>query len=321
MARAVASGGKAFYTTPIKALSNQKFHDLVERHGRDGGRAADRRQRHQRRRPDRGDDHRGAAQHDLQPVAGARRPALRRARRGALPAGRLPGPVWEEVIIHLPPEVRLVCLSATVSNASELAEWISTVRGPTTTVLETERPIELANLYMVGERGGEQAVTDPDPGRRPAQPRRRPVRRGGPSSRTRAAATAVVHPPPARGHRPACASASCCRRSTSSSAGPPATTRCRPASTPGCGSPSTRSDGASARSSRATWPPSATTTSPSSATTGSGRARGGPGRAPRRDGARRSRRRSRPASWTDWSRSCSPPRPSPSASTCRPAPW
>ncbi len=46
------------------------------------------------------------------------------------------GPVWEEVMVHLPPEVRLVCLSATVSNASELAEWISTVRGPTGHVVE-----------------------------------------------------------------------------------------------------------------------------------------------------------------------------------------
>ena len=40
------------------------------------------------------------------------------------------GPVWEEVIIHLPQHVRLVCLSATVSNADELADWITTVRGP-----------------------------------------------------------------------------------------------------------------------------------------------------------------------------------------------
>ena len=42
------------------------------------------------------------------------------------------GPVWEEVIIHLPPEVDLVCLSATVSNAEEFADWITTVRGRAT---------------------------------------------------------------------------------------------------------------------------------------------------------------------------------------------
>ncbi|MEZ5250963.1 MAG: hypothetical protein R2713_17645 [Ilumatobacteraceae bacterium] len=44
------------------------------------------------------------------------------------------GPVWEEVIIHLPAWVRLVCLSATVSNAQELTDWIQTVRGPTAVV-------------------------------------------------------------------------------------------------------------------------------------------------------------------------------------------
>ena len=62
------------------------------------------------------------------------------------------GPVWEEVIIHLPAPVRLVCLSATVSNAEELADWISTVRGPTTAVIEERRPVELVNLYLVGDR-------------------------------------------------------------------------------------------------------------------------------------------------------------------------
>ena len=49
------------------------------------------------------------------------------------------GPVWEEVIIHAPPGVKLVCLSATVSNAAELSSWISDVRGPTTTVVEGDR--------------------------------------------------------------------------------------------------------------------------------------------------------------------------------------
>ena len=51
------------------------------------------------------------------------------------------GPVWEEVIIQLDPEVQLVCLSATVSNADEVGEWLSTVRGRTDVVVETTRPI------------------------------------------------------------------------------------------------------------------------------------------------------------------------------------
>ena len=60
------------------------------------------------------------------------------------------GPVWEEVIIHVPPTVDLVCLSATVSNADELADWMTTVRGPTAAVVEQKRPVRLENLYMVG---------------------------------------------------------------------------------------------------------------------------------------------------------------------------
>ena len=49
-----------------------------------------------------------------------------------------------------------MCLSATVSNATELAEWIGTVRGPTATVLETERPVKLDNLYLVEDKSAEQ---------------------------------------------------------------------------------------------------------------------------------------------------------------------
>ena len=66
------------------------------------------------------------------------------------------GPVWEEVIIHLPAPIRLVCLSATVSNADELATWIETVRGPTTVVVETRRPVRLDDHYLVGDRTNDQ---------------------------------------------------------------------------------------------------------------------------------------------------------------------
>ena len=59
------------------------------------------------------------------------------------------GPVWEEVIIQLDPEVQLVCLSATVSNADEVGEWLSTVRGRTDVVVETTRPIELVNHFAL----------------------------------------------------------------------------------------------------------------------------------------------------------------------------
>ena len=66
---------------------------------------------------------------------------------------RYRGAVWEEVIVHLPLEIDLVCLSATVSNAEEFAAWIETVRGATTAIIEERRPIALRHRYLIGERG------------------------------------------------------------------------------------------------------------------------------------------------------------------------
>ena len=48
--------------------------------------------------------------------------------------------------------MRLVCLSATVSNATELADWISTVRGPTSVIVEDRRPVRLDNLFLIGDK-------------------------------------------------------------------------------------------------------------------------------------------------------------------------
>jgi len=155
VARALAEGGKAFYTTPIKALSNQKFADLARRHGaRNVGLLT-------------GDNSiNGDAPvvvmttEVLRNMIYAGSPALTGLRFVVLDEvhylqDAYRGPVWEEVIIHLPAEVRLVCLSATVSNAEEVAEWLETVRGPTTLVLEEQRPVELRNLYLVGDRQSE----------------------------------------------------------------------------------------------------------------------------------------------------------------------
>src|SRR4029077_5375517 len=71
------------------------------------------------------------------------------------------GPVWEEVIIHSPPEGDLVCLSATVSNAEELADWIATVRGETNTVIEDHRPVELHDLYLLGDKSSDRLLLMP----------------------------------------------------------------------------------------------------------------------------------------------------------------
>jgi ATP-dependent RNA helicase HelY len=152
---ALAAGGKAFYTTPIKALSNQKFADLSERLGpaRVGLLTGD-----------------NAVRADapvvvmttevLRNMIYAESPALDRLHVVVLDEvhylqDAYRGSVWEEVIIGLPANVRLVALSATISNAPELGEWIGAVRGPTGTVVETERPIELQPLYLVGDRNSD----------------------------------------------------------------------------------------------------------------------------------------------------------------------
>ena len=146
------SGRRAFYTAPLKALSNQKFRDLRACYGPGnvglltGDNAVD-----------------GDAQtvvmttEVLRNMIYAGSPAL--VNLGLVVLDEVHflqdayrGPVWEEVIIHLPDHIRLICLSATVSNSAELAAWIETVRGPTMSVVETRRPVRLDDHYFVGDR-------------------------------------------------------------------------------------------------------------------------------------------------------------------------
>ncbi len=152
VARALAEGGKAFYTTPLKALSNQKYGDLVARHGADkvGLLTGD-----------------NSINGDA-PVVVMTTEVLRNMIYAASPTlhglrwvvldevhflqDAYRGPVWEEVIIHAPRDIGLVCLSATVSNAEDLAAWVGTVRGAALAVIEEHRPVELRNLYLVGDR-------------------------------------------------------------------------------------------------------------------------------------------------------------------------
>src|SRR6185437_10389600 len=54
-------------------------------------------------------------------------------------ADRSRGAVWEEVIIHLPESVRVVALSATVSNAEEFGDWLAQVRGGTEVIVDEHR--------------------------------------------------------------------------------------------------------------------------------------------------------------------------------------
>jgi ATP-dependent RNA helicase HelY len=153
---AVADGKRAFYTAPIKALSNQKYHDLVERLGPQqvGLLTGD--------NTINGDAPVVVMTTEvLRNMIYARSPGLRDLTVVVLDEVHFlqdtyRGPVWEEVIVHLPLQVKLVCLSATVSNAAELADWISTVRGPTKAVLEDRRPVRLDNLYLIGDKTHER---------------------------------------------------------------------------------------------------------------------------------------------------------------------
>lgn len=145
---ALTQGRKAFYTTPIKALSNQKYGDLVRRHGADNV---------------------GLLTGDTTvngdaPVVVMTTEVLRNmlyAGSSTLDglafvvmdevhylADRFRGPVWEEVIIHLPDDVQLVSLSATVSNAEEFGDWLTMVRGDTAVVVSELRPVPLWQHVM-----------------------------------------------------------------------------------------------------------------------------------------------------------------------------
>ncbi|MFN2517930.1 MAG: DEAD/DEAH box helicase [Jatrophihabitantaceae bacterium] len=149
---ALASGQKCFYTTPIKALSNQKYHDLLARHG-----------------PERvglltGDNSINAGAPIVVMTTEVLRNMLYVASTSLTDLGyvvmdevhylgdRFRGAVWEEVIIHLPASVRLVSLSATVSNAEEFGDWLVSVRGQTAVIVHEQRPVPLWQHLLVGDR-------------------------------------------------------------------------------------------------------------------------------------------------------------------------
>ncbi|HXR45133.1 MAG TPA: DEAD/DEAH box helicase, partial [Pseudolysinimonas sp.] len=149
VARARAEGGKVFYTTPLKALSNQKYSELVAEHGAASV---------------------GLLTGDTNVNSSARvvvmtTEVLRNMLYADSPllhdlayvvmdevhylADRFRGAVWEEVIIHLPQAVRLVSLSATVSNAEEFGDWLQAVRGDTDVIVSEERPVPLEQHVLV----------------------------------------------------------------------------------------------------------------------------------------------------------------------------
>jgi ATP-dependent RNA helicase HelY len=149
---ALAQGRKCFYTTPIKALSNQKYADLVTRHGLEAVGLLT------------GDT---SINGDAAVVVMTTEVLRNMLYSGSSTldglayvvldevhylADRFRGAVWEEVILNLPDSVRLIGLSATVSNAEEFGEWLLDVRGEGAVVLDEHRPVPLWQHMMVGSR-------------------------------------------------------------------------------------------------------------------------------------------------------------------------
>jgi ATP-dependent RNA helicase HelY len=140
---------KVFYTTPMKALSNQKFSELTAEHGADKIGLLT------------GDSNINSSARVvvmttevLRNMLYADSPLLRDLAYVVMDevhylADRFRGAVWEEVIIHLPQEVRMVSLSATVSNAEEFGDWLQAVRGDTDVIVSEERPVPLEQHVLV----------------------------------------------------------------------------------------------------------------------------------------------------------------------------
>lgn len=144
---------RTFYTTPLKALSNQKYHELCELYGtqRVGLLTGD------------------TSINRTAPVVVMTTEVLRNmlltesdqlTSLGLVVLDEVHylqdpfrGGVWEEVLILTPAPVRFVALSATIGNADFLGAWLSEVRGPTTVVIERTRPIVLHNHLAVMKRG------------------------------------------------------------------------------------------------------------------------------------------------------------------------
>lgn len=142
-----APTGRVFYTTPMKALSNQKFRELQAVYGDDAGLLTgdtsirgDARVVVMTTEVLRNMLYEGRDLSDLEHVVMDEVHYL---------ADRFRGAVWEEVIIHLPRHVRMVSLSATVSNAEEFGAWLQAVRGETSVVLSEHRPVPLDGHVLV----------------------------------------------------------------------------------------------------------------------------------------------------------------------------
>jgi superfamily II RNA helicase len=155
--RAIERGQRVFYTTPLKALSNQKFRDLGNMLGEErvGLLTGD-----------------TSINRDADVVVmttevfrnmlygttlGAVETSLRGVQFVILDEvhymnDQQRGTVWEESIIYCPPTVQLVALSATVANAADMAAWMGNVHGDTSLVVTDYRPVPLRFHYFDNNR-------------------------------------------------------------------------------------------------------------------------------------------------------------------------
>ncbi|CAB4744476.1 unannotated protein [freshwater metagenome] len=149
---AITTGKKCFYTTPIKALSNQKYQDLCSMYG---------------------DSNVGLLTGDTSinseaPIVIMTTEVLRNMIYSSSKtlsdlrfvvldevhylADRFRGAVWEEILIHLPESIQVAALSATVSNAEEFGDWLQTVRGEMKVIVSEIRPVPLYQHVLFGNR-------------------------------------------------------------------------------------------------------------------------------------------------------------------------
>lgn len=148
----INSGGKCFYTTPIKALSNQKYTELCVKYG---------------------ESKIGLLTGDvsinseaqivvmttevLRNMIYSNSSTITELKYVVMDevhylADKFRGAVWEEILIHLSEAVQIISLSATVSNAEEFGEWLQTVRGDTEVIVSEVRPVPLYQHVMFGNR-------------------------------------------------------------------------------------------------------------------------------------------------------------------------
>jgi len=151
--RVLQRGERAFYTTPLKALSNQKYHELSALFGESRVGLLT------------GDTSLNRNAEVIVMTTEVLRNMLLTDSQQLMTLGLVildevhylqdpfRGGVWEEVLILTPAAVRFVALSATVGNADFVGEWFSSVRGPTSVIVEKNRPIKLHDHVAVVRRG------------------------------------------------------------------------------------------------------------------------------------------------------------------------